>query len=126
MTVHGVGVDIVDIARFRSVWATYGPSLERRWFDPSELEGPEEVPRQLACCLAVKEAVWKALAPSGLPHLVWREIVTTAVPGPVVGVELRGRVLGAAQLLGVGSIRASAAISGNMAMATAIAQRAVA
>lgn len=122
MTIRGVGIDIVDIPRFRRVWARYGPSLERRWFDASEVDTQGDTARQLARCLAVKEAVWKALAPTAPAHLVWNEIITTRSSAGALGVELRGGLLLAADLIGVESILVSATTQGDLVVATAIAQ----
>lgn len=122
MTIHGVGIDIVDITRFRALWDRYGPSVESRWFDPSELCGAGDRARRLARCLAVKEAVWKALAPTDIRHLAWHEIVARESPDGEVDVELRGRLRHLARDLGAGRILASVTVHGDIAVASAIVQ----
>ena len=59
----GIGVDLVDIARFEASLRRT-PALAARLFAESERDAP---PRSLAASFAAKEAVAKALgAPAGL------------------------------------------------------------
>ena len=97
----GVGIDVVDIARF-------GESLERtpglltRLFTPAERERPLA---SLAARFAAKEALAKALgAPSGM-HWYDAEIVNAPTGDPRFAI--RGSVQARADELGVRSVHVS-------------------
>ncbi|MCW2749859.1 MAG: holo-ACP synthase [Aeromicrobium sp.] len=63
MSILGIGVDVVDIARFAATMERT-PTLRTRLFTPSEVDLPLE---SLAGRFAAKEALAKAMrAPSGL------------------------------------------------------------
>jgi holo-[acyl-carrier protein] synthase len=63
----GVGVDVVDVGRFREALERT-PGLKARLFTDEEADG--RAVHSLAARFAAKEAVAKALgAPSGLSHL---------------------------------------------------------
>ncbi len=63
MTIRGIGVDVVDLARFAATLERT-PTLRDRLFTPSEADLPLE---SLAGRFAAKEALAKAMgAPSGL------------------------------------------------------------
>lgn len=91
MTVRGIGIDAVDIDRFRTVLART-PSMRTRLFTAEELayvEPQADPVPSLAARFAAREAVMKAMglglgafgfhdvwvrrAPSGVPSLVVRE-----------------------------------------------------
>lgn len=66
----GIGVDVVEIERFRAVLASAGGLLHRSTFTPGELRyasGKRDPQRHLAGIFAAKEASWKAL------RIDWRE-----------------------------------------------------
>lgn len=91
----GIGVDIVDIARFTAALART-PALAGRLFAESE-RGAR--PESLAASFAAKEAVAKALgAPAGLR---WADVTVTrdSVGRPRLAVA--GTVAGAARQRGV-------------------------
>jgi holo-[acyl-carrier protein] synthase len=90
----GIGVDIVDLARF-AVSLERTPHLAERLFTPIE-RGAK--PESLAATFAAKEAVAKALgAPGGLE---WHDV------------ELRHDDGGRPYLLVIGTVAASAAAKG--------------
>ncbi len=63
MAVVGIGVDVVDVARFRAALART-PALRDRVLTPDETG---QRPESWAACFAAKEALAKALgAPAGL------------------------------------------------------------
>jgi holo-[acyl-carrier protein] synthase len=107
----GVGVDVVDIARFdESLSRT--PALRHRLFTPDEALLPIE---SLAARFAAKEAIAKALgAPAGLG---WHdaEVIRESTGRPRF--ELRGTVLFAADSLGVRSVHVSLSHDGGLATA---------
>ncbi|MDQ6642761.1 MAG: holo-ACP synthase [Actinomycetota bacterium] len=108
----GVGIDVVDIARFaESLERT--PRLRERLFTPAEAQLPMQ---SLAARFAAKEALAKALeAPSGLD---WQhaEVVKAASGRP--SFELTGTVLARADDLLVGSVHLS--LSHDAGIASAI------
>jgi holo-[acyl-carrier protein] synthase len=90
----GIGVDIVDLARF-GVSLERTPHLADRLFTPLERAAKAE---SLAATFAAKEAVAKALgAPSGLE---WHDV------------ELRHDDAGRPYLLVIGTVAATAAAQG--------------
>lgn len=71
--IHGVGTDIVQVARIEAVWRKHGQAFARRILMPEELEGfarTQSPVRFLAMRFAAKEAVVKALG-TGFRHGVW-------------------------------------------------------
>lgn len=119
MNLRGVGIDIVDVARFHAVVERHGERFVRRWFDPSELMQPGDPGQNLARSFAVKEAVWKALRLSSIRHLVWRDIVATRVDDRL-SVRLLGQVAAEAANVGVGTIHIAATATDRVAIATAV------
>ncbi len=56
----GIGVDVVEVERFRTTLART-PSIRTRMFTPGELADSHDQPQRLAVRFAAKEAVMKAL-----------------------------------------------------------------
>jgi holo-[acyl-carrier protein] synthase len=108
----GVGIDVVDIARFEES-VTRTPSMRDRLFTPAEASLPVS---SLAARFAAKEAIAKALgAPRGLG---WHdaEVVNEDSGRPLF--ELRGTVLAAAQAAGADVVHLS--LSHDAGIASAI------
>jgi holo-[acyl-carrier protein] synthase len=97
----GVGIDVVDIARFgESLERT--PAMRERLFTPQERTRPLA---SLAARFAAKEALAKALgAPQGMGWLD-AEIVNAPTGDPAF--EIRGSVRARADVVGVRSIHVS-------------------
>jgi holo-[acyl-carrier protein] synthase len=112
--VVGVGIDVVDVARFiDSLERT--PALRERLFTEQERGRP---PASLAARFAAKEALAKALgAPTGLAW-VDAEVVTEPSGNPQL--ELRGSVLARANDLGVRSVHVSLSHDGGIASAVVV------
>lgn len=107
----GVGVDVVEIARFaESLERT--PSLRDRLFTPAEAALPDQ---SLAARFAAKEAIAKALGCP--PSLGWHdaEVIRQESGRPVF--EIRGTVLAAAEAQGATSVHLSLSHDGGMATA---------
>jgi phosphopantetheine--protein transferase-like protein len=100
--VSGIGVDAVDVQRFRAVLGRR-PAMVERLFTPGECRhvsrSADPVPR-LAARFAAKEAVLKALG-VGLGSLGWREVEVVVAPGGAPRLALTGR---AAALAGERSV----------------------
>jgi holo-[acyl-carrier protein] synthase len=108
----GIGVDVVDVARFEETLART-PALRERLFCESE-QGLVEV-RSLAARFAAKEAVAKALgAPAGL---VWRDAEVVTDDGGAPSLVLRGTVRARAEALGASSAHLSLSHDAGVAVA---------
>lgn len=110
----GVGIDVVDVARFgESLDRT--PALRARLFTPGEAVRPLA---SLAARFAAKEALAKALgAPAGL---AWHdaEIVSEETGRPVF--ELRGTVAQRAETLGARHVHVSLSHDAGIASAVVV------
>jgi holo-[acyl-carrier protein] synthase len=110
----GVGIDVVDIARFgESLERT--PGMRTRLFTEAERERSLA---SLAARFAAKEALAKALgAPTGMGWLD-AEIVNASTGDPRL--EIRGSVLARADELGVGSVHVSMSHDAGIASAVVV------
>jgi len=112
----GVGIDVVDLARFRDTVART-PRLVERLFHPDERDMPVE---SLAARFAAKEAVVKALgAPGGLR---WHDAVIRRRVGHRPIVEISGTVAAVAAEQGVRVFHLSLSHDGPVATAMVIAE----
>jgi holo-[acyl-carrier protein] synthase len=112
----GVGIDVVDIARFTAALERT-PRLREKLFAPAERDLP---PQSLAARFAAKEALAKALgAPGGLS---WHDAVVHRTPGGPPQLETTGTVAALAQSLGVGHLHLSLTHDGGIASAIVIAE----
>ena len=112
----GVGIDVVDVARFMAkLEAT--PRLKERLFAERERDLPSN---SLAGRFAAKEALAKALgAPVGL-HWVDAIVVKDEVGKP--SLELHGSVEARAQELGIRSLHLSISHDAGIASAIVVAE----
>ncbi|GGS80846.1 holo-[acyl-carrier-protein] synthase [Planobispora rosea] len=112
----GIGVDVVDVARFEATLART-PALRTRLFTEAERGLRVE---SLAARFAAKEAVAKALgAPPGLLH-VEAEVVSGEHGRP--GLRVTGRAAEVAAALGVTRWHISLSHDGGVAVAYVIAE----
>lgn len=110
--VLGVGIDVVDVARFTSTLERT-PALRTRLFTADERTRP---PASLAARFAAKEALAKALgAPAGL-HWVDAEIQTDGAGRP--SLAMSGTVAARADELGV--TRSHVSLSHDAGIASAV------
>jgi holo-[acyl-carrier protein] synthase len=110
----GVGIDVVDIARFGETLERT-PAMRTRLFTPAERD---RSPASLAARFAAKEALAKALgAPKGMGWLD-AEVVNDASGDPRL--EMRGSVLARADELGVASVHVSLSHDAGIASAVVI------
>ena len=114
MAVVGVGIDVVDIARFEeSLRRT--PGLAERLFTPGEIGRP---PASLAARFAAKEAIAKALgAPGGL---AWHDAEVITEPSGQPRLVMRGTVEARAAELGATSVHLSLSHDAGIASAVVI------
>lgn len=113
----GVGIDVVDVARFLATVERV-PRLVEKLFTPDERDLP---PASLAARFAAKEAIAKALgAPGGL-H--WQDATVRRVVGGPPEVEITGTVAARAAELGVDRLHLSLSHDAGIASAVAVAER---
>ena len=114
MAVVGVGIDVVDIARFgESLERT--PGLKERLFTPAEAARPIA---SLAARFAAKEALAKALGAPG--NLEWHdaEVVSESSGRPLF--TLRGTVAARATEIGATSVHLSLSHDAGIASAVVV------
>jgi len=112
----GIGVDVVDLARFeRAVGRT--PGLKERLFTPAERERPL---RSLAGRFAAKEALIKAFGDS--TGVTWHdmEVVSNELGNP--SFLLHGAVADIAAAKGISSVHLSMSHDAGIAIAYVIAE----
>jgi holo-[acyl-carrier protein] synthase len=114
VAIIGVGIDVVDIARFGASLART-PGLADRLFTPLEQERPLA---SLAARFAAKEAVAKALGAPGDMRWHDAEVVSEESGRPLL--ELRGTVLARATDLGVASTHLSLSHDAGIASAVVV------
>lgn len=111
MSISGVGVDVVDIERFRATLERT-PTLRQRLFTTAESDLPLE---SLAARFAAKEAFVKALrAPAGMS---WQDIEIVKGPAGAPEFVLRGAAQARASELGITATHVS--LSHDTSVATA-------
>ena len=112
----GIGVDLVDIARFREALRRT-PALVPRLFAESERDGTS---RSLAASFAAKEAVAKALgAPPGLG---WTDVEVIRDASGRPQLEIRGTVAEAASQRGIRRWHVSLSHDAGMSIAMVVAE----
>jgi holo-[acyl-carrier protein] synthase len=115
VAVVGIGVDIVDVARFGTVLART-PALLDRLFTPAEQASTALESR--AARFAAKEAVAKVLgAPQGLR---WHDAEIIAGPDRRPRLVVRGTVADAAEGAGIRHWHLSLSHDGGMAVAMVV------
>ncbi|WP_028045026.1 holo-ACP synthase [Cellulomonas sp. URHE0023] len=113
----GIGIDVVDVARFVATLHRV-PGLRARLFTPEEREMPET---SLAARFAAKEAIAKALgAPPGMS---WQDATVRRIAGAQPVVEVVGTVAAAAAAAGVDRFHLSISHDAGIASAVVVAER---
>ena len=112
----GVGVDVVDVPRFRAQLERT-PALRARLFTEDERDLPL---RSLAARFAAKEAVAKALGSPG--GMRWRDCEVVMGPDGAPGLVLTGTVAEAARARGINSWHLSLSHDGGLAIAMVVAE----
>jgi holo-[acyl-carrier protein] synthase len=114
LTVLGVGIDVVDIARFGETLRRT-PAMRERLFTEAERERPLA---SLAARFAAKEALAKALgAPTGMG---WLDAEVVNEPSGNPRLDMKGSVLARADELGVGRVHVSLSHDAGIASAVVV------
>lgn len=117
VVIVGVGIDVVDVARFMATLRRV-PRLRERLFTPAERDLPDA---SLAARFAAKEAIAKALgAPPGMR---WQDATVRRVTGAQPVVEVTGTVAARADALGVARFHLSISHDAGIASAMVVAER---
>jgi len=112
----GVGIDVVDIARFEATLARTPGLLERLFVPDERLLRPAS----LAARFAAKEALAKALGAPGNLHWHDAEVVSEESGRPIL--RVRGTVAARAEELGVAHWHLSLSHDAGIASAVVIAE----
>jgi holo-[acyl-carrier protein] synthase len=115
--IAGVGIDVVDIARFERQLEN-SPGLRDRLFTETERVLPT---RSLAARFAAKEAIAKALgAPVGM---AWHDVTVVRDPDGAPRLEVTGTVAARAAELGIARFHVSLSHDAGIASAVVVAER---
>ncbi|GIM68512.1 holo-[acyl-carrier-protein] synthase [Planomonospora venezuelensis] len=123
----GTGTDIVSVARIAALHRSAGDRFLRRWFTDDEIDYCTSRARpelHLAARMAAKEAVLKALRPTGDAPLAWRSIEIARDVDGAPSVRLVGDVRTLAESRGAGAIHVSLSHCDEYAVAVAVADSA--
>jgi holo-[acyl-carrier protein] synthase len=115
VTTVGVGVDIVDVARFRLALERH-PKLLERLFTEQERLDTKLAPERLAARFAAKEAVLKTLS-SGLGAAAWHNIEVRRSPSGAPSIQLHGAAAQLASTQGVTELHVSLSHTNQLAAA---------
>jgi holo-[acyl-carrier protein] synthase len=121
MEIKGLGVDLVEIDRVRSLLDRNSGAFRRRCFTEHEWEYASrfrDPSARLAARFAGKEAVMKSLG-TGWRHLRWTDIEITGGGRPRV--VLTGRAAERAEMLGVSEVLVTITHTRDQAVVMAIA-----
>jgi holo-[acyl-carrier protein] synthase len=125
--ISGIGVDLVDVARFARAAARHDPGFLESLFPPAEIAwcaARRDRDRQLAARFAAREAVLKALGTGLVGTMSWRDIeVIAGEARGVVRMEVRGAVGAEAGRQGVRRIHLSLATTRDVAAAIVLLER---
>jgi holo-[acyl-carrier protein] synthase len=120
----GVGVDLVEVSRIRTMLDEKGAHVFERLLTPAEAEYCRSRPdpsEHVAVRLAAKEAVYKALQGSAEARGIgWREIEVTRAPDGRPDVSLTGLASTRARELGVSRVLLSLSHTHEAAVAVAV------
>lgn len=125
MSISGVGIDIVSIARFERILERHGSRFVDRFCLPGEAGAESRSPRaqHLGGLFAAKEAVLKALGTGWDKGLGFRQIEVRREPGGRPSIRLHAAAADLAQTLGVARVHISITHDHGIAAAIAVLER---
>jgi len=115
MSVVGVGVDVVDVARFARALAR-APALKNRLFSEPEQTARPLADHSLAARFAAKEATLKALG-GHIPGFTWHDIAVVGEHLQPPTISLSGGTKAAAEKRGVAQMHLSVSHDAGVAIA---------
>ena len=118
--IAGIGIDLVDIARFERA----GPRLKERLFTPSEARycaAQRNPPIHFAARFAAKEAVLKALGTGWSGGIAWTDVEILRERHGGAEVKLSGKAAARAKKLKIATWHVSMTHTSSHAAAVAIA-----
>ena len=113
----GVGIDVVDVARFMATLER-APGLRAKLFTPEERDLPAS---SLAARFAAKEALAKALGAPG--DMSWQDCTVRRVVGGPPELIIVGTVAARAAELGIDRFHVSLSHDAGIASAVVVAER---
>ena len=120
MTVAGLGIDLVDVARLEGALRRR-PSLEARVFTDRERVDAQQRPERLAARFAAKEAAWKALG-VGLGATALHDVEVIRAESGEPTLVLRGAAARLAASRGLGRVTVSLTHTATTAAAVVVAE----
>ena len=126
MGVLGIGTDLCEVERMARELSREGGGFRDAVFTATEIaccEASARPAQRFAARFAAKEAVFKALAPSGLQALVWQDIEIVTGERGEPQVRLHGATGHRAEERGVVAVRVSLSHTPGVAAAFAVALR---
>jgi len=121
MSVVGIGIDLVEVARISRLLARHGERAVHRICNEGEADLRRAVLDQhLAGLFAAKEAVLKALGTGWADGLSFRQVEVVRAPGGAPGVRLHGAAAERAAALGAARVHLSITHERGFAAAVAV------
>ena len=125
--IHGVGVDIVQLARIQHAVAAYGERFLKRIYCPGEIahceaDGDERITRY-AARFAAKEAAFKAFRNELGDALSWHDFEVQCDPAGEPQLVLSGRAAEVCGQLGITRIHLSLSSTSISASAIVVAEK---
>ncbi len=115
MTTTGIGIDLVDVDRFRRL-IERRPRILERLFTDGERSDAHDRPERLAARFAAKEATLKTLG-VGVGEAPWRSIEVTLNEAGAPSLVLHDRAQELARAQGVGYLHVSLSHTDHLAAA---------
>jgi holo-[acyl-carrier protein] synthase len=122
--IHGIGTDIIEVKRIRSMLERHGERARNRLLTEAEQAGSakfSDPSPHIAGRFAAKEAVLKALGTGLIGAMTWRDIEIRTDPNGRPTVALSGEVAAEAKKRGIAGIHISISHTADYATAQAIA-----
>lgn len=126
MAIIGLGTEIVECARVRTLIEQHGERFLMRVYTSAEIrwcQTRRNATEQFAALWAAKEAVFKAVGLHGRPGAIWTQVEVEYKQG-IPKVTVRGTVKDHLGTVNISSILLTTAFTRHAATATAIATRA--
>jgi holo-[acyl-carrier protein] synthase len=124
VTVHGIGIDVVEVARIAAAAARHGEAFLARLFTPAErayCDAKKSPSIHYAARFAAKEAVAKALGTGIGAHANWLDLEVSHAPGGAPTLVLHGAAAAFSHNHGISDIQISLTHTHSYAAANAIA-----